>query len=49
MGMPIVKALLKSMGGTISVKSELGRGTTFTVDLPFCNQPHTGEGRGSVG
>lgn len=35
MGMPIVKALLKSMGGTISVKSELGRGTTFTVDLPF--------------
>lgn len=35
MGMPIVKALLKNMGGTISVKSELGRGTTFTVDLPF--------------
>lgn len=35
MGMPIVKALLKSMGGTISVKSELGQGTTFTVDLPF--------------
>lgn len=35
MGMPIVKALLKNMGGTISVKSELGRGTTFTVNLPF--------------
>ena len=35
MGMPIVKALVKNMGGTISVKSELGRGTTFTVDLPF--------------
>ena len=35
MGMPIVKALVKSMGGTISVESELGRGTTFTVDLPF--------------
>ena len=35
MGMPIVKALAKSMGGSISVKSELGRGTTFTVDLPF--------------
>ena len=31
MGMPIVKALLKNMGGTISVKSELGRGTTFTL------------------
>ncbi len=35
MGMPIVKALVKNMGGTISVKSELGQGTTFTVDLPF--------------
>ena len=35
MGMPIVKALVKSMGGSISVESELGRGTTFTVDLPF--------------
>lgn len=35
MGMPIVKALVKKMGGTISVKSELGQGTTFTVDLPF--------------
>ena len=35
MGMPIVKALVKNMGGTISVESELGRGTTFTVDLPF--------------
>ena len=35
MGMPIVKALVKNMGGVISVKSELGQGTTFTVDLPF--------------
>ncbi len=35
MGMPIVKALVKNMGGSISVESKLGRGTTFTVDLPF--------------
>ena len=40
MGMPIVKALVKKMGGTISVESELGRGTTFTVDLPFTINRH---------
>ena len=40
MGMPIVKALVKSMGGTISVESELGQGTTFTVDLPFTINRH---------
>ena len=40
MGMPIVKALVKKMGGTISVESELGQGTTFTVDLPFTINRH---------
>lgn len=35
MGMPIVKALVEEMGGTIDVQSELGEGSVFAVVLPF--------------
>lgn len=35
LGMPITKNLVGLLGGTISVKSVLGTGTTFTVELPF--------------
>lgn len=35
LGMPIVKSLVQQMDGDISVKSELGKGSTFTVTLPF--------------
>lgn len=35
MGMAIVKALVDKMGGTISVESEQGVGTTFYVTIPF--------------
>lgn len=35
LGMSITQNLVALMGGYISVKSELGKGTTFTVELPF--------------
>ena len=35
LGMPIVKNLVTRMGGQIAVSSALGRGTTFSVTIPF--------------
>ena len=35
LGMPIVKNLITQMDGEISVESQLGKGTVFTVTLPF--------------
>ena len=35
LGMPITKNLVTLMGGTISVKSKLGQGSTFTIELDF--------------
>lgn len=34
LGLAIVKRTIEDVGGTISFRSEPGRGTTFTVDLP---------------
>lgn len=35
LGMPITKNLVALLNGTISVKSKLGEGTVFVVELPF--------------
>ena len=35
LGMPIAKKLTETMGGSISFTREKGKGTTFTIKLPF--------------
>lgn len=37
LGMTITRNLVELLGGTISVKSERGKGSMFTVDLEFAN------------
>ncbi|MEC7668053.1 MAG: ATP-binding protein, partial [Pseudomonadota bacterium] len=34
LGLAIVKAIAEEQGGTVSVTSELGQGSTFTVSFP---------------
>jgi two-component system, OmpR family, phosphate regulon sensor histidine kinase PhoR len=39
LGLAIVRHVAESHGGTVTVDSELGRGTTFTVTLPVAGPP----------
>ncbi|MBO3743913.1 sensor histidine kinase [Actinoplanes flavus] len=39
LGLAIVSQIIADHGGTISVTSEIGRGTTFTVTLPVSSDP----------
>ena len=43
-GLALVRTLTESMGGRIDVKSEEGRGTTFTVTLPWIQSQAAPEG-----
>lgn len=35
LGLTLVKMITEAMGGTVAVESELGKGTTFTVKIPY--------------
>jgi two-component system phosphate regulon sensor histidine kinase PhoR len=43
LGLAIVKHLVEAMGGSIAVKSSLGLGTTFTLQLPRAAPPRDTE------
>jgi signal transduction histidine kinase len=38
LGLTVARGLLTAMGGRIAVESEVGRGTTFTVELPAAQE-----------
>jgi signal transduction histidine kinase len=39
MGLPVVYGTVKNHGGTVTVESELGKGTTVRVHLPLFEEP----------
>ena len=41
LGLPIVKALVELMGGTIKIESHVGEGTKTTIIMPFTIEPGT--------
>lgn len=41
LGLAIVNKLAKAMGGTVTLQSEVGVGSTFTVSIPIHTQPLT--------
>ncbi len=41
LGMTITKQIIEMMGGTIKVKSELGKGTVFVIAIPFKDEAST--------
>ena len=42
LGLTITKRFCEMMGGSIQVESELGKGSTFTMELPATVKPGTG-------
>lgn len=48
LGMPITKNLVEQMGGTLEVTSEVDRGSTFTVTIPFARAAEGASGAGAA-
>ena len=48
LGLSIIYGIINKLGGTISVDSAVGRGTTFTISLP-AGKPEPGEGGADEG
>jgi signal transduction histidine kinase len=49
-GLALVKELTETMGGQVTVESQLGKGTTFTVRLPYekAEMPQPAAGNGAI-
>ena len=48
LGLAICKGLVEAHGGSISVKSEEGKGTTFLFDIPRSHPVEVVEGQPSI-
>ncbi len=41
LGLSIVKSICEAMGGRLTVESEVGKGSSFSVHLPAAKKPET--------
>ena len=46
LGLPTARKIIEAHGGTISVQSEVGKGTRFRIELPVGSPPASGEAPG---
>ncbi|MEW6374953.1 MAG: ATP-binding protein [Thermodesulfobacteriota bacterium] len=46
LGLSITQRIIEQHNGRIDIKSEVGKGTSFTIDLPTSPSPHRGGGKG---
>ncbi|MFC1813676.1 ATP-binding protein [Thermodesulfobacteriota bacterium] len=44
LGLSVAHGIVELHGGTITVKSRVGEGTGFTINIPLSNEPHPEEG-----